>query len=106
MAETLILYRRGGASELQLDVERRAVCISFSEADVSWSPPERGQRRSRWDGALKSMSLRLGNMESRTMAFLEARHHHRRTTIALGKGDLFGLEELMLQAVAAILGWK
>jgi hypothetical protein len=49
MAEKLILYRSRGACELQPDMERKVVWISFSEADGPWGPPQRGQRRYQWE---------------------------------------------------------
>ncbi len=48
-AGKLILYRSGGACELQPDMERRVVWVSFAEAVGPWGPPQRGERRYRWE---------------------------------------------------------
>jgi hypothetical protein len=69
MAEKLILYRSGGACELQPDVERQVVWASFAEAAGSLGPPQRGQRRYQWE---EKITLAL-SVEEATDVALAAR---------------------------------
>jgi hypothetical protein len=82
---------------------RLAAWGRLAERFALYHDPAKSQRA---EGEPKTLGLRAGGEGSRAAAFLEAKQGERRITVALGRGDLFRLETLLPQAVAAILGWR